>query len=403
VTGGGANKDWSYKTSATTLAAPALDPGNIVVTGGNDDAVHAMSASNGQRNYQPGGTFGLTGGAIQGRASLIAAGDTSNPTCKNVCPVAYVAAGDGNVYAFRADTGALLWQTAAPLTTGAGSGFQAAAAVQVKSFANAGYTNAFDLVIVATRNAGSTTNNEVFGLNGNTGATVWTFNPGNMDIVNGTPYIDYVNNFVWVASRSAGGTGQPSLWKISTNSSGAAVANATFPLNDVDQPPTQNFDGKVIYVLANNGRLWVVRTDINNCSVRSGSLGTPVGFPVPIETAAVNDDVFFATTTGVSKVHVAYNAATCAAPTFTVSPGGWVNPVITNPSSLIFTSFPQVESMYVGSSDGHLYRINATTGANSANRVINLGATIGDPSFDTVLQKFYVGDTSGRIYSFDLF
>ena len=37
------------------------------------------------------------------------------------------------------------------------------------------------------------------------------------------------------------------------------------------------------------------------------------------------------------------------------------------------------------------------------NRVINLAAIIGDPSFDTVLQKFYVGDTSGRIYSFDIF
>jgi hypothetical protein len=403
VTGGGASKDWSYKTSATTLAAPALDPGNIVVTGGNDNAVHTMSASNGQRNYQPGGATGVTGGTIQGRPPLIAAGDTSNPTCKNVCAVAYVAAGDGKVYAFRTDTGAVLWTTGV-LTTGAGSVFQAAPAVQVKAFANAGYTNAFDLVIVATRNAGSTTNNEVFGLNGNTGATVWTFNPGNMDIVNATPYIDYINNFAWVASRSAGGTVQPSLWKISTTSSGAAVAAATFNLNDVDQAPTQNFDNKVIYVLANNGRLWVVRTDINNCSNRSGALAvTPVGFPVPIETAAVNDDVFFATTAGVSKVHVAYNAATCAAPTFTVSPGGWVNPAITNPSSLIFTSFPQVESMYVASSDGHLYKINATTGANSANRVVNLGATIGDPSFDTVLQKFYVGDTAGRIYSFDLF
>jgi outer membrane protein assembly factor BamB len=209
---------------------------------------------------------------------------------------------------------------------------------------------------------------------------------------------------VWVTSRSAGGVGQPSLWKISSNSIGAAAAIATFSLNDVDQAPTQNFDGKVIYVTANNGRLWVVRTDIPNCSARSGNLGvTPVGFPVPIQTAAVNDDVFFATTTGVSKVHVAYNAATCAAPVFTASPGGWTNPAITNPSALIFTSPPQAEFMYVGSSDGHLYKINPTTGANAGNRVINLGATIGDPSFDTVLQKFYVGDTSGRIYSFDLF
>ena len=405
VTGGGANKNWSYKTSATTLAAPALDPGNIVVTGGNDNAVHAMSVNNGQRSYQPGGTSGITGGAIQGRPSLIAASDTSNPTCKNVCAVAYVAAGDGIVYAFRADTGAILWQTAV-LTTGAGSGFQAAAAVQVKAYGNAGYTNAFDLVIVATRNSGSTTNNKVFGLNGNTGATVWTFSPGNMDIVNATPYIDYVNNFVWVASRANGGGAQPSLWKISTVSSGAAVAAATFNLNDVDQAPTQNFDGRVIYVTTNGGRLYAVRTDLNNCARNSGALGVvPVGFPVPIETAALNDDVFFSTTTGVSKVHLSYSLTLCTAATtvFTTSPGGWVNPAITNPSSLIFTSPPQAEFMYVGSSDGHLYKINPTTGANTANRLIRAGATIGDPSFDTVLQKFYVGDTTGRIYSFDLF
>ena len=406
VAGGGANKDWSYKTSATTLAAPALDPGNIVVTGGNDNAVHAMSASNGQRNYQPGGAIGVTGGTIQGRPPLIAAGDTSNPTCKNVCAVAYVAAGDGKVYAFRTDTGAVLWTTGV-LTTGAGSVFQAAPAVQVKSFAKATYTNAFDLVIVATRNAGSTTNNEVFGINGNTGAIVWTFNPGNMDLVNGTPYIDYLNNFVWVASRSAGGVAQPSLWKINTLGSGAVGSSATFNLGDTDQPPTQNFDGKVIYVTTNGGLLYAVRTDLANCSHSSAALGvTPVGFPVPIETAAVNDDVFFATAGApgsVSKVHVAYTAGACAPITFTVSPGGWANPKITNPSSLIFTSFPQVESMYVASSDGHLYKINATTGANSANLLVNLGATIGDPSFDTVLQKFYVGDTAGRVYSFDLF
>jgi outer membrane protein assembly factor BamB len=405
VTGGGANKNWSYKTGATTLAAPALDPGNIVVTGGNDNAVHAMSVTNGQRNYQPGGTSGITGGTIQTRPPLIAASDTSHPTCKNVCAITYVAAGDGTVYAFRADTGAVLWQTGV-LTTGAGSGFQAAAAVQVKAFANAGYTNAFDLVIVATRNvgAGSTTNNKVYGLNGNTGATVWTFSPGNMDIVSATPYIDYVNNMVWVASRANGGVAQPSLWKISTTGSGAVASSATFNLNDTDQSPTQNFDGKVIYVTANNGRLWVVRTDINNCSTSSAILGvTPVGFPIPIETAAVNDDVFFATTTGVSKVQVAYPAAACAAVTFTVSPGGWVNPAITNPSSLMFTSPPQAEFMYVGSSDGHLYKINPTTGANVANRLINAGATIGDPSFDTFIQKFYVGDSTGRVYSFDLF
>jgi outer membrane protein assembly factor BamB len=402
VAGGGANKNWSYKTGATTLAAPALDPGNIVLTGGNDNAVHTMSASTGQRIYQPGGTSGVTGGTIQTRPPLIAASDTSHPTCKNVCAVAYVAAGDGTVYAFRLDTGALLWQTAV-LTTGAGSGFQAAPAVQVKSFAGPGYTPAFDTVIVATRNvgAGGTTNNKVFGLNGNTGATVWTFNPGNMDIVNATPYIDYVNNMAWVVSRAIGGIGQPSLWKINTNTGNLS---ASFNLNDIDQAPTQNFDGRVIYVTTNGGLLYAVRTDINNCAQSSAALGvTPRGFPIPIETAALNDDVFFSNSTGVSKVHVAYTLAACAPVTFTVSPGGWANPAITNPSSLMFTSAPQAEFMYVGSSDGHLYKINPTTGANVSNRLINAGAIIGDPSFDTFTQKFYIGDSTGHIFSFDLF
>jgi outer membrane protein assembly factor BamB len=402
VTGGGASKNWSYKTGATTLAAPALDPGNIVVTGGNDNAVHAMSANNGQRNYQPGGTSGVTGGTIQTRPPVIAASDTSHPTCKNVCAVTYVAAGDGTVYAFRTDTGALLWQTAV-LTTGAGSGFQAAPAVQVKSFAGAGYLNAFDLVIVATRNvgAGSTTNNKVYGLNGNTGATVWTFNPGNMDIVNATPYIDYANNMVWVTSRAIGGVAQPSLWKINTNT---GAQSASFNLNDIDQSPTQNFDGRVIYVTSNGGVLSAIRTDINNCVQSTAALGvTPRGFPIPIQTAALNDDVFFSTSVGVSKVHLAYTLASCAPVTFTVSPGGWANPVIASPSSLIFTSPPQTEFMYVGSSDGHLYKINPTTGANVANRLINAGAVIGDPSFDTFTLKFYVGDSTGHIFSFDLF
>jgi len=407
VTGGGANKDWSYKTGATTLAAPGLNPGISVVTGGNDDAIHSMSAVNGQRFYQPGGTSGVTAGTIPSRLSVIAASDTSHPTCRNVCDVTYAAAGDGNVYAFRTDTGALLWETAAPLTTGAGSGFTAGAAVQVKSFTGASYTNAFDLVIVATRNVGSTTNNKVYGLNGNTGAIVWTFSPGNMDIVTATPYIDYVHNMVWVTSHANAGVGQPSVWQLNTLSSGTfAAATATFNINDIDQAPTQNFDGRVIYVTTNNGRLYVLRTDIPGCAaLSSAALGvTPVGFPIPIETAALNDDVFFSTLTGVSKVHVAYSSTVCTAATtvFTI-PGAWTSPTIASPSSLMFTSAPQPEFMYVGSSDGHLYKINPTSGANVSNLLINTGATIGDPSFDTILQKFYIGDSTGHIFSFDLF
>jgi hypothetical protein len=400
--GGGTSKDWSYKTSATTLAAPALDPGVTVLTGGNDDIIHSMSASTGARNYQPGGVIGTTGGTIQTRPSLIPASDTSNPTCKNVCDVVYAAAGDGKVYAFRADTGAQLWQSAV-LTTGAGSGLQGAPAVQVLSYAKSGYTLAFDLVIVGTRNigAGSTTNNKIYGLNGNTGATVWTANTGNLDIVNSTPMVDYLNNMVWVASRSNSGA-QASLWKISTNT---GTLSSSFSLGDTDQPPSLDSDGRAVYVLTNVGLLYAVRTDLANCSTSlTLPAGTvPVGFPLPILTTSFNDDVYFSTTTtGIGKVHFAYAVGTCGG-TFTSSPGGWTNPAITSPSSVMFTPPLAVTALCASSSDGHLYKISLSSGAILANRVVNTTATIGDPSFDTVLQKFYVGDSAGRIYSFDLF
>src|SRR5205807_6549173 len=189
--------------------------------------------------------------------------------------------------------------------------------------------------------------------------------------------------------------------KINTNTGNLS---GSFNLNDIDQAPTQNFDGRVIYVTTNGGVLYAVRTDINNCAQSSAALGvTPQGFPIPIETAALNDDLSFSTSTGVSKVHVLYPLAVCGPVTFTVSPGGWVNPAVANPSALIFTSPPQAEFMYVASSAGHLYKINPATGANAANRLINAGATTGDPSFDTDSQQFYVGDSTGHLFSFDLF
>jgi len=234
-------------------------------------------------------------------------------------------------------------------------------------------------------------------LNGNTGATVWTANTGNLDIVNATPTIDYTNNMVWVTSRS-NGNAQASVWKISSLT---GTVSSSFKLNDIDQAPTLNTDGLVVYVLANSGTVTAIRTDLANCTTSfTSALSTvPVGFAVPYFTATDNEDVYFSASNSVRKLHFAYGA-TCTG-TFTESPGGWTNPAITLPSALIYTVQPLF--LYVGSSDGHLYKINPTTGANTANRLINTAATIGDPSFDTVLQTFYVGDSTGHIFSFSAF
>lgn len=394
--GGGANKNWSYLTGATTLAAPALNPGVTVVTGSNDSKVHSMSSANGGRNYQPAGTIGTTGGAIQSRPSVIGSDITSQPACANVCDVVYLGAGDGKVYAFRTDTGALLW--ASSVLTNAGGTIQGAPAVQVKTFSNAGFTLGFDLVIVGTRNLSDTTGNKIYGLNGNTGAIVWTFAPGNLDIMNSKPYVDLTNNRVWVSSRS-GGVTQPSLWKLNTID-GSLVSSITLSTTnkDIDGSPTLNDAGSFLYALTNGADL--VAVQVSNNSVFSTSVGSGAGVGFPISrpgTAAGTEDIYFSSTVGGGRVHKRTMDLTLG--TFTV---GW-DTTLASASTPIFTPPPLALAIYVGGSDGKLHRLNATTGVDGIQRTVNASATVGDPSFDTVSLKFYVGDTSGRIYSFEQF
>ncbi len=408
--GGGTNKNWSYKTNGTALAAPGLDPANKVIVPSNDNNLHSMSASSGARLYKPTGATGTTGGPVVSRPGVISQGDTQLADCDPVtlgnqpCDVAYVGSNDGRAYAFNAITGQVIWSTPAPPNVGAlvavGGMIQGGISVQLKAFANGGFTPTTDLVFVGTREL-SPTANKVYALNGSTGAVVWTFSPGNMDAVNSTPAVDYANNAIWVSSLSNGST-QPSLWKIDSVT-GAGITN--FSLGDVSGSPTLNGTNKVVYVVTDVGDLVAVRNDILSCSktFATGS-DTGTGFPIPVPTSASNDSIFFTTTTtGAStlrKASFTYNPA-CGGETF-VAAAGYTNPTsigtlstpIINPSTLF---------IYVGSSDGNLYKISPVDGTIAGTRIVNTGFTIGDPSLDVVLNRIYVGDTQGRIYSFDIF
>ncbi|HXN21354.1 MAG TPA: DNRLRE domain-containing protein [Candidatus Dormibacteraeota bacterium] len=393
-TGGGANKNWSYFAGATTLAAPALNPGVTVVTGSNDSKVHSMSYSNGQRNYKPAGSVGTTGGAIQSRPSIIGLGYTTHPTCANACDIAYLGANDGKVYAFRTDTGQVLWTSS--LLTNAGGQIQGAPAVQLKTFSNSGYTLAFDVVIVGTRNLADTTGNKVYGLNGNTGAIVWTFSPGNLDMVNSTPAVDYVSNVVWITSRAGGGT-QPSIWKLNTVTGSLANSITLSTANkDIDGSPTLNDIGSFLYALTNGADLVAVQTSNNSIFTTNVGSGAGVGFPIPLYVSGT-DEIYFSSTVSGGKVHK--RIFDRSAHTFS---SGW-DTTLASASTPIFTPSPLALAIYAGGSDGKLHKFNPTTGADILQRTINVSATVGDPSFDTVGLKFYVGDASGRIYSFDQF
>jgi outer membrane protein assembly factor BamB len=415
LSGGGADKLWSYKTGAFSLAPPGLDPGNLVVTGSSDGKLHSMNPLNGERRYQPGssaGQPGYVGTAISSRPPVIAAADTTGVDCNSAspgtqaCDVAFAGAEDGRVYAFNAATGELLW--ASPVLALGGGSIQGAPSVQLKAYSDVGFTSPVDLVFVGTRNTGaaSSTNNRVYALHAGTGAIVWTFNDSgafSVDLINSTPAVDYANNVLYVTSRSNGGS-QNSLWKLDANTGALLDAHK---LGDIDGSPTLSFSGKLVYAVTNSGELALARTDLTGCSKTAvAESGSGRGFPIPLAVNDGADDVFFSTATTVNKFRVTFSpsAGSCGSETVAnLNGSGWSNPAVSNPSAPIVDFTNATMFLYVGDSTGRVRKIYPATGSIAQSLDVNLGATIGDPSIDFVLGRLYVGDSAGRIYAFNIF
>jgi len=408
-TGGGANKNWKYKTGAATLAPPSLNPDTGVIAGSNDNKVHSMSASTGGRKYQPAGSTGITGGAIQSRAAVIPQGDSSLISCS--CDVVYVGAGDGKVYAFNAATGLLLWSKQLTVT----GGIQGGPAVQVWSYSDASYkaSRSTDLVVVGTRNLSDTTANKIYGLDGNDGTIVWTFAPGNLDIINSTPWINYADNTLWVTSRSNSNT-QPSIWKLNTVSTGtftAPVASITLSTTykDIDTSPTLNEGAAAatfLYAVTAGNDLVAVRLLDNAVSTInvSGTAGGGAGFPIPIvDGTTLNwDDIYFTLSGGSGGVYKRrFDRLNNTFGGACSSPNCW-DRTLAGASTPIFTPGGSL-AIYVGATDGLIHKLNPASGLDLDTRMVNAAATTGDPSFDVVANRIYIGASDGRIYSFDKF
>jgi outer membrane protein assembly factor BamB len=380
------NSSWIAATFSTTLAAPALFPGSVVMVGSQTNLLYAINANTGLRMYPP----VSVGGPVSGRAPIIDSGDSSLGV-----NVIYVADNDGLVYAVATDTGQILWVVNPNgATTNA---FQGAGSVQLKSLSSGSYTLTHDLLVVGTRNGATTTNNQILGLDGNTGATLWTTagNTGSvpaMDIISSAPAIDYVNGAIWVTSRSAGGTTQPSLWKLNSNT-GAILS--TENLGDTDADPSLSFLSDVLFVGNNAGTLYAINpmTGATLASFAGGD-GAIVSYPVVLGSFSPYTVIF----SGKTAVHaVTFNKSTN---TFATA---WPAPVTINvPSApLAITGFTNV---YVGSNDGKIHEISLATGVDGFDWNVNTGQPgfVGDPGIDLTLSRIYVSTTDQRAYAFPI-
>jgi len=386
--------EWITNTASTTLAAPSLIPGSLTVIGSQSNLLYLINPNTGLRTFPP----VSIGGSISSRSSLIDSGSSS--TGDNVI---YVADNDGLVYAVSTDTGVILW--VANPTGATANSFQGAAAVQLKSVSPVSYRLSTDLVVAGTRNSGTTTANQIFGLNGNTGGTIWTTTGGvsgvaSIDIINSTPLIDYVNGAIWVTSRSACGTSQPSLWKLDPNT-GLVVATAS--LGDTDASATLAFASDVVFVgtngnlisgstcTAGNGILYAINPATGHMvtSYTAGD-GAIASFPVVLNTAPPYTIIF----SGASAVHaVSYDPT---GPTFTDL---W-DTTISVPSAPL--SYTGLSDVFVGSADGKIHELDVTSGTDLKDVVVDTGTpgVVGDPALDIVLSNIYVSTSDQRAFGF---
>jgi hypothetical protein len=376
------NSVWIAATFSTTLAAPSLFPGSIVMAGSQTNLSFGIDAVTGLRKYPP----VSLGGPVTGRSPVIDAGDSS--LASNVM---YVADNDGLVYAIATDTGQILW--AVNPTGQTTNGFVGAPSVQVKSFSDSMFTLAHDLLVVGTRNGASTTANRIVGIDGNTGATVWQTigNSGGvakMDIVSSSPAVDFVNHAVWVTSRSGGGTAQPSLWKLNPNT-GAVLTTAA--LGDTDTDPTLSIPGDVLFVANNAGTIFAINpTTAATLKSVAGGDGAIISFPIALGLTSPYTVIF----SGQTAVHAMTYDKT--ANTFTSL---W-STTMSGPSAPI--GFTGGAKVYVGSADGKIHELDAVTGVDGKQRTANTGqpGIVGDPALDTVLSRIYISTNDQRAYGF---
>ncbi len=385
--------NWVAPTGVTNLAAPGISPGNVVVLPTNANLISGLSPQSGSAVFTP---FSVASG-ISGRPPVLDAADDSIGS-----GVAYTADAQGFLYATNIATGNLLW--IANPTSSTANGFLGGAAAFVKSFAGAGYTRTTDLVVAGTNNTTTTTGNQVMGVDGNTGATVWQYVGGgtnqNMDIVTSTPLVDYTNSAVWVTSHANASTTRPSLWKFNPNNTGTRLL-ATANLNNVSNSASLSYAGDVLFVGNDSGTFYAVNTSINTIGA------TPAASLATADTQVIGSaivygksspyTVIFSTATKVRAVKYTVGSASFT----TTGTGTWTTTMpgttACTPSSPI--GFDGLTKVYVGCSDGSIYQLDVTTGAIDGSRSIRTGSTLGDATMDTTLSILIFGSSNSRVYA----
>ena len=313
----------------------------------------------------------------------------------------------GRVYSVDAAVGIKYWGDTA--LTGA-ERVQAGLSAQVRAWSSAAFQAAYtdDVIFAVTLNTSSPTNNKVFALKASDGTLAWPtlFNLNgtdyNVDTIAGQPYVDYVNDRLYVASKAGSSGTQQSLWVIKTVDGETVLKGqpvspcsaCTVTGRHFDTSPTLSWDGATLYLGAMDGTLYAINT-----SDLTPKWNLPLGAGANIKTAAfvwedyaIPGRLYFATADGnVRCVYDNGGGSACAGWTVTNVPGA-STPLL-------------LGKLFVGSSDGTVYQIDPATGLTDkrfpAAGTLDGTSKLGAISTETG-NEIFVGTDGGKIFKIPL-
>jgi len=381
------NVKWAYGSAASSLAPTGVRPGAIGVGGtwavSNDRLLHGMNPT------AVGGDWPRTlpyswvpmamNGPAQGRPPIVRTTAVPDATA-----VVFLGSEDGHAYAVNAHTGETLWRSPelGNILFASPSGM----------FTDRG--GSLNLLFIGSRDA--TADNVMYALDpADDGNVEYEFDNGGgangMGIISSAATVDYDNDRIFFASRRRAGGSQDTLWCLSFDETGFTY-EWSVELGDIDGAPVL-YEGR-LYVGNTSGTVYAVDPEDGDEFWHYDALGDGgvKGLVFPQAAPTLPRRLYFSTT---SKIwSITDNIDDTAS-------FGWSVDTVPGPSTPLAPFGKDV--LYAGSSDGHLYQLNAADGAFQASVKLGDGtATIGGPSLDLVNDMAYVGSESGAVYGVEL-
>jgi hypothetical protein len=288
---------------------------------------------------------------------------------------------------------------------------QAGVSAQVRAWSSAAFQAAYtdNVIFAATLNTSSPTNNKVFALKASDGTLAWPtlFNLNgtdySVDTIAGQPYVDYVNDRLYVASKAGSSGTQQSLWVIKTVDGEAVLKGqpvspctaCTVTGRHFDTSPTLSWDGATLYLGAMDGTLYAINT-----TGLTPKWNLPLGAGANIKTAAfvwedysIPGRLYFTTADGNVRCvqDNGGSGSACAGWTVTNVPGA-STPLL-------------LGKLFVGSSNGTVYQIDPATGLTDkqfpAAGTLDGTSKLGAISTETG-GEIFVGTDGGKIFKITL-